>query len=226
MAKEAKTTQEISKEDIKQMKEILAEEVIAEAVKTGDNSNIREIVTCKNIEMGEKKLREFTGVVRLTRYIPKQGRGLSYNELEKEMPVMFEAIENIEGNPVDVIVTQKAFTSDLMLDSNEQIALRRLNATIEKIKQEQGEEVAKMIKEAELEQRKSLQKEIKKVQEQGVDWDENIVFDIWMIQRGKRQRAYMEGEKLPVDMLIELYSYIPNTEYKKIKEYYQSTFNN
>lgn len=225
MAKEAKTTQ-VSKEDIKQMKEILAEEVIAEAVKTSDNSNIREIVTCKNIEMGEKKLREFTGVVRLTRYIPKQGRALSYNELEKEMPVMFEAIENIEGNPVDVIVTQKAFTSDLMLDSNEQIALRRLNATIEKIKQEQGEEVANMIKEAELEQRKSLQKEIKKVQEQGVDWDENIVFDIWMIQRGKRQRAYMEGEKLPVDMLIELYSYIPNTEYKKIKEYYQSTFNN
>ena len=226
MAKEVKTTQEISKEDIKKMKEILAEEVIAEAIETGDNSGIREIVTCKNIEIGEKKLREFTGVVRLTRYIKKQGRTLSYNELEKEMPTMFKAIENIEGNPTDVIVTQKAFTSDLTLESNEAIALRRLEGTIKQIKKEQGEEVANMIKEAELEQRKELKEEIKKVQEQGVDWNENIVYDIWMIQRGIRQRAYMEGEQLPVDMLIELYSYIPTPEYKKIKAYYQSTFNN
>ena len=209
MNEKVETTKKITEEDIKQMKEIIAEELITKAIKEDDNSEIREIITCKNIEMGETKLREFTGVVRLTRFIPKNGRTMSYKELEKEMPTMFEAIENMEGNPVDVITKEKAFTSDLTVKTNEAIALRRLEATVEKIKEEQGEEIAELVRKAELEQRKELKEEIKKVQEKGVEWDENIVFDIWMILRGIRQRKYMEDDKLPVDMLIELYSYIP-----------------
>jgi hypothetical protein len=45
-----------------------------------------------------------------------------------------------------------------------------------------------------------------------------------MIRRAARQRRYMENEKLPVDYLIELYSYIPKAEYDKLKEYYRSSF--
>lgn len=224
MSKEIKTTQEITKEDIEMMKEIIAEEVIAKAIKEDDNSEIREIITCDNIKMGEKALREFNGVVRLTRFVPKEGRELSYEELKKEMPVMFDALDNIEGNPMDVIKKDKAFTSDLTVKSNEPKAMKRLEATLEIVRAKQGEKAAKLVEKAQKEQREEMKKEIKKVESQGVDWDEQIVFDIWMIRRAIRQRSYMEGEKLPVDHLIELYSYIPRKEFKTMKEYYRSTF--
>ena len=225
MSVQVQTQNEISKEEIKQMQEIIGEEIIAKAIEEDDNSEIREIITCKNIELGEKRLEEFNGVIRLTKFIPKKGRDLSYEELEEKMPTMFNAIENMEGNPVEIIKKDKAFTADLTLASNEAIAMKRLEASIKIVKQKQGEKAAELVKKAQLEERKSMKAEIKTVEEKGVEWDEQLVFDIWMILRAIRQRKYMEEEKLPVDLLIKLYSYIPRKEYKKIKEYYQSTFN-
>lgn len=214
--------QVVSEEEKKEMENIIAEEVIANDV---ENEQVREIVTCKNIEIGEKRALEFTGVLRLNgKFIPKVGRPLSLEELEKEMPEMFEALENIEGNPGDAINDEKEFTASLTVAGNEDKALRRINANIEIIKKEQGETVAKAIKEQLLEKRATLKEEIRVVETMGVEWNENLVWDIWMIKRAIRQRNYMEQEGLPVDYLIELYSYIPNGEYKKIKKHYQKQF--
>ena len=213
----------ISVEEQKEMEEIIAEEVIANDV---NNEQVREIITCKNIQMGEEKNLTFKGVFRLSgKFIPKDGRPLSFDELEKEMPEMFEAIENMEGRPSDIIDDDKEFTSELTVASNEERALRKLNANIQLVEQESGKEVAELVKKQLLEKREVLKQEIKKVEEMGVIWNENIVWDIWMIQRGRRQRAYLKREGLPVDYLIKLYSYIPKKEYDKLKKHYQKQFN-
>lgn len=219
---ENKKATQVSKEEIKEMKEIIAEEVIAN---DEDNKQVREIVTCKNIEIGEQKAVEFKGVLRLNgKFIPKDGRPLSLEQLEEEMPEMFEAIENIEGSPFDVIEEDKEFTAELQVAGNEERALRRIEANIKLVEKEQGKEIAQLIKEQLLEKREVLKEEIKTVEDMGVTWNENIVWDIWMIKRAERQRKYMENEGLPVDYLIELYSYIPKGEYKKIKKHYQKQF--
>lgn len=214
----------VSEKDKKEMMEIIAEEVIANDV---DGTQVREIVTCKNIEMGEKKAVEFKGVLRLNgKFVPKVGRPLGLAELEKEMPTMFERIENIEGNPRDVIEDDKELTSGLTVASNEETALRRINASIKNMVENDGvePEVAELIKKQLLKERELLKEEIRVVETMGVIWNENLVWDIWMIKRGIRQRAYMEQEGLPVDYLIELYGYIPQGEYKKIKKHYQKRF--
>lgn len=212
----------VEQKDIKEMEEIIAEELI---LNDEDGSQVAEIVTCKNIQMGEEKYSQFKGVYRLNgKFIPKVGRPFSFEELEKEMPNMFEAIENIEGNPADAIDDEKEFTASLTVKSNEEKALRRINAEMKKVEQESGKEVAEMIKKQLLESRETLKEEIRIVETMGVEWNENLVWDIWMILRGIRQRNYMEREGLPVDYLIELYSYIPRGEYKKIKKHYQKRF--
>lgn len=212
----------VEQKDIEQMEEVIAEELILE---DEDGEQVREIVTCKNIQMGEEKYATFKGVYRLNgKFIPKVGRPLSFEELEKEMPNMFEAIENIEGNPRDAIDDEKEFTASLTVAGNEEKALRRIEAEFKKIKKESGEEVAKLIKEQLLNTRETLKEEIRVVGTIGVEWNENLVWDIWMILRAIRQRSYMEREGLPVDYLIELYSYIPRGEYKKIKKHYQKRF--
>ena len=193
---------EVTQEEVKEMENLIAEEVI---MNDEDGTQVREIITCKNIEMGEKRAVEFTGVLRLNgKFIPKVGRALSLDELEKQMPNMFEALENIEGNPSVAINDEKEFTSSLTVKGNEEKALRRINANVKLIEKDQGEAVANAIKEQLLERREALKKEIRTVEEKGVDWNENLVWDIWMIKRGIRQRAYMEQEGLPVDYLIQL----------------------
>ena len=220
--KKNNSQQVVTEEEKREMENVIAEEIIANDV---GNEQIREIITCKNIKNGEKRAIEFTGVLRLNgKFIPKVGRPLSLDELETEMPNMFEALENIEGNPGEAINDEKEFTASLTVPGNEDKALRRINANVEIIKKEQGEAIANAIKEQLLEKRATLKEEIRVVETMGVEWNENLVWDIWMIKRAIRQRAYMEQEGLPVDYLIELYSYIPRGEYKKIKKHYQKQF--
>lgn len=218
-----KTTQKVTEQEKEEMRNIIAEEVIAND--DSEDTQCREIVTCKNIEMGESRYMQFKGVFRLNgNFIPKEGRPLSFEELEAKMPNMFEAIENIEGAPKIAIDDEKEFTSGLTVQSNSEKALRRINAQVEIINKEQGQEVAELIKSQLLDTRKTLVEEIKTVETLGVEWNENLVWDIWMILRAIRQRNYMERESLPVDYLVELYSYIPRNEYKKIKAHYQRRF--
>lgn len=213
----------VSKEEVEQMKNIIGEEVVAND--DADGSQCKEIVTCRNIEMGETRYTQFKGVFRLNgKFIPKVGRTLSFEKLMETMPNMFEAIENIEGAPKDAIDVNKEFTASLTVKSNEEKALRRVNAKCKAIAEDQGEELAELLRTELLNARKQLKEEIKAAEKEGVDWNENLVWDIWMILRGIRQRKYMEREGLPVDYLVELYSYIPKSEYKIIKEHYQSTF--
>jgi hypothetical protein len=215
---------EITQKDIQEMENVIAEELI---VNDDENiSQVREIVTCKNIQMGEQKYREFRGVIRLNgRFVEKIGRPLGFDELSELMPNMFESIENIEGSPKDVIDVDGEFTNGLTVATNEENAIRRIKATAQMIAKEQGVDAQDLV-DSLIAQRELLKEEIKLVEEKGVDWNNNIVWDIWMILRAIRQRNYMEGENLPVDYLIELYSHIPHKEYKKIKQHYQNSFNN
>ena len=136
----------ISVEEQKEMEEIIAEEVIANDV---NNEQVREIITCKNIQMGEEKNLTFKGVFRLSgTFTPKDGRPLTYDELSKEMPEMFESIENMEGNPSDIIDADKEFTAELTVASNEERALRKITANIQIVEQESGKEVAELVNEA------------------------------------------------------------------------------
>ena len=214
---------EITQKDIQEMENIIAEEIIAQ---DEDYSQSSEIVTCKNIQIGEQKYREFQGVIRLNgRFVEKEGRPLSFDELGELMPNMYEAIENIEGAPKDAIDVDGEFTNGLTVASNEETAIRRIKATAEMVAKKQNIDAQGLI-DSLMAQRELLKEEIELAEEEGVKWNNNLVWEIWMIQRGIRQRAYMEGENLPVDYLIELYSYIPYSEYKKIKKYYQTKFNN
>ena len=71
---------------------------------------------------------------------------------------------------------------------------------------------------------KEVKKDIINMKEQGLKIDRNLVWDIYTIISGERQKYYLEREGNDIEFLKKLYSNIPTKKEKRIQKRWKKMF--
>lgn len=169
-------------------------------------TEVDNVITIRNINIGETAEEEFQNKIKFGIEMPKEGR-IPLKTVEANIPTIWEEISNITGNPKDCIST--GMFTDLLLTNDKEYLKRFFDA---------------MKTDSERKRFKTMRKEAKTVIDKGLKWNDSLIWDIWKIIRGRKQRVYLENNGDNVDFLIKLYSYIPEVTQDKIKEKYDARF--
>lgn len=165
-------------------------------VKNLSDEEVGEIISIKKIEKGEKTLKNFSELVKFGTAVPRPGR-ISWEKLKDSVYVKY-----IKESEFDDL-------SDGLLDDvffNEEMKAEH----IEDMKEEGEDEELQIFKEVE--------KEIKKLQDKGLEINRNLVWDIKSILTMEKQKYYLIRDGNDIEFLKELYSYIPQKKMKRIEK--------
>lgn len=194
----------ITKEQIEIMQSLDVDKMTSE--------EINDVVTVNNIVIGEKEEDEFEETIRFGIAMPKEGR-IPFDIVEENLDVIWTEIENIKGFPGDTINTG-LFTTKLVTKDE-----KFFEEFVGDMKDRRG----KPMKE-EQEKYRKMREEALGLIEKGLKWNDNLIWTLWKIIRGRRQRAFMEKSGESVNFKIELYSYIHDECLDEILERYRSRF--
>jgi len=194
----------ITKEQIEIMQSLDVDKMTSE--------EINDVVTVNNIVIGEKEEDEFEETIRFGIAMPKEGR-IPFDIVEEGLNVIWEEIENIKGFPGDTINTG-LFTTKLVTKDE-----KFFEEFVGNMKDRRG----KPMKE-EQEKYRKMREEALGLIEKGLKWNDNLIWTLWKIIRGRRQRTFMEKSGESVEFKIELYSYIHDECLDEILARYRSRF--
>ena len=194
----------ITKEQIEIMETLNVEQMSKE--------EIDDVVTINNIVIGEKEEDEFEETIRFGIAMPKEGR-IPFNVVEENLDVIWTEIENIKGFPGDTINTGM-FTTKLVSKDE-----KFFEEFVDGMKDRRG----RPMKEEQKKYRK-MREEALVLIEKGLKWNDNLIWTLWKIIRGRRQRAFMEKSGESVDFKIELYSYIHDETLDAIIQKFRGRF--
>ena len=176
------------------------------------SEEINDVVTVNNIVIGEKEEDEFEATIRFGIEMPKEGR-IPFDIVEENLDVIWTEIENIKGFPGDTINTG-LFTTKLVTKDE-----KFFEEFVGDMKDRRG----KPMKE-EQEKYRKMREEALGLIEKGLKWNDNLIWTLWKIIRGRRQRTFMEKSGESVEFKIELYSYIHDECLDEILARYRSRF--
>ena len=194
----------ITKEQIEIMQSLDVDKMTSE--------EINDVVTVNNIVIGEKEEDEFEATIRFGIEMPKEGR-IPFDIVEENLDVIWTEIENIKGFPGDTINTG-LFTTKLVTKDE-----KFFEEFVGDMKDRRG----KPMKE-EQEKYRKMREEALGLIEKGLKWNDNLIWTLWKIIRGRRQRTFMEKSGESVEFKIELYSYIHDECLDEILARYRSRF--
>lgn len=157
---------------------------------------IDDVVTVNNIVIGEKEEDEFEAGLRFGIEMPKEGR-IPFSIVEEGLDVIWEEINNIKGYPGDTINTGM-FTTKLVTKDE-----KYFEEFVNDMKDRRGRPMKEQQKKY-----REMRKEALALIEKGLKWNDNLIWTLWKIIRGRRQRGIMEKSGESVEFKIELYSYI------------------
>lgn len=157
-----------------------------------------EIMRILNIIEGDKIKNEFTSYKRFGITVQKEGR-VSYDVIVKEAPTLIDDIKNIEGAPGDVI--EKVYPKLISGDVN-----------FNEMSSEEQDKCKKILEETHT------------LEQKGVVFNENMLWELWKINRGEVCRKFVQDAGLPINQLIEMYSYFTDEQVQEIKEKYHKYF--
>lgn len=169
-------------------------------------TEVDNVITIRNINIGETVENEFENKIKFGIKMPKEGR-IPLKDVETSIPTIWEEVSNITGNPKDIIET--GMFTNLLVTKDEKYLKKFLEA---------------MKDEHEREKFMTMRNEAKSVIKKGLKWNDSLIWDFWKIIRGRRQREYLTNNGDNVDFLIELYAFIPEAKQEKIKEKYNARF--
>ena len=173
---------------------------------------IDDVVTINNIIIGEKEEDEFEAGLRFGIEMPKEGR-IPFEIVEENLDVLWEEINNIRGYPGDTINTGM-FTTKLVTKDEEYF-----EEFINNMKDRRGRPMTEQ-----QERYREMRKEALLLIEKGLKWNENLIWTLWKIIRGRRQRAIMEKTGESVEFKIELYSHIHDECLDEILQRFRDRF--
>ena len=186
-------------EQIKNIKNIV--------VKDLDMDTIGEIISVKNIEEGEKTLKNFSELTKFGTPVPRPGR-IAFKIIEEKAPHYLQLLKDTSG--IDDI-------NDGMFDEG-LLDEETFKETIEEM-EEEGE-----IEEAQDYQ--FARQQLLELVEMGLKVDRNLTWDVRKIMRNENLIYYLERDGNDIDFLKELYSYISDKKMKRIRKVWNSQFIN
>lgn len=186
-------------EQIKNIKNIV--------VKDLDMDTIGEIISVKNIEEGEKTLKNFSELTKFGTPVPRPGR-IAFEIIEEKAPHYLQLLKDTSG--IDDI--NEGMFDEGLLDE-------------EKFK----ETIEEMEEEGEIEEAQNYQfarQQLLELVEMGLKVDRNLTWDVRKIMRNENLIYYLERDGNDIDFLKELYSYISDKKMKRIRKAWNSQFTN
>lgn len=190
----SKNVLEPTKEQVKEVKNMVVKDLSDEEVK--------EIISIRKVEKGEKALKNFSELMKFGASVARPGR---------------IAFENISENYIEYI-KQSDFYDDLNDGLLDEVFFddEMESEMIEDMKEEGEEEEIAFYKE--------VKKDIISMKEQGLKIDRNLVWDLYAIISGERQRYYLERNGNDIEFLKKLYSNIPTKKEKRINKRWKKMF--
>lgn len=185
---------EPSKEQINAVKNMI--------VKNLTDEEVREIISVRKIEKGEKTLRNFSELMKFGTAVPRPGRipfeniSTSYIKYIKES----DFYDDLNDGLLDEVFFDEEMESEM----------------IEDMKEEGEEEEIAFYKE--------VKKDIINMKEEGLKIDRNLVWDIYAIISGEKQRYYLERDGNDIEFLKKLYGNIPTKKEKRIQKRWKKMF--
>lgn len=190
----SKNVLEPTKEQVKAVKNMV--------VKDLSDEEIKEIISIRKVEKGEKALKNFSELMKFGAPVARPGR---------------IAFENISKNYIKYI-KESDFYDDLNDGLLDEVFFD------EELESEMVEDMREEGEEEEIAFYKEVKKDIINMKEQGLKIDRNLVWDIYTIISGERQKYYLEREGNDIEFLKKLYSNIPTKKEKRIQKRWKKMF--
>ena len=186
-----------NKEQIKNVENIV--------VKDLDMDTIGEIISVKNIEVGEKTLANFSELNKFGTPVARPGR-LAFSTIEETAPHYLELLRETSGQDD---INEGKFDEALIDEA-------KFQEIVEEMEEEDEIEEAQNYREA--------RKELLKLIDLGLKVDRNLTWDIRKIMRNENLIFYLERDGNNVPFLRELYSHIPDGKMKRIRNKWNEQF--
>lgn len=185
---------EPTKSQIKEVKNMV--------VKNLTDEEIREIISVRKVEKGEKTLKNFSELMKFGTAVPRPGR-IAFSEIsENYIKYIKESdfYDDLNDGLLDEVFFDEELESEMVEDMREE-----------------GEE-------EEIAFYEEVKKDIINMKEQGLKIDRNLVWDLYAIISGEKQRYYLERDGNDIEFLKKLYSNIPTKKEKRIQKRWKKMF--
>lgn len=191
---EKKMVLEPTKEQIETMKKIV--------VKNLTDEEIGEIISVQKIEKGEEVKKTFSELMKFGTAVKRPGR-IPFDEIEEsylEYIKESDFFDDLNEGYLDEVFTDKELEAEMLEDMREE-----------------GEE-------EEIAFYEEVKEGIEKMKEQGLVINRNLVWDLFSILNGEKQRYYLERKGNDIEFLKKLYGHIPEKKMKRINKRWKKRF--
>lgn len=187
-------TLEPTKKQIEQVKNMV--------VKNLSDDEIREIISLRKVEKGEKALASFDGLVKFGAKVPRPGR-IPWDEISEnyiEYIKESDFFEDLNDGLLDEVFFDDDIEAEMLDDMREEGELEEIKFY------------------------KEVKKDILEMTEKGLKVNRNFVWDVFNIINGEKQRFYLERDGNDIEFLKKLYSHIPAKKEKRIMKRWKKMF--